>query len=256
MFGDMKVYEVGGCIRDRLMGRDASDIDFAVEFQPDDKDNSDPFETMQDALVEFGFEIFKSDPKLLSLRARFPKNEKWEAFLLRNNYPQGLTGDFVLCRKEGEYTDGRRPNTVEPGTIFDDLARRDFTVNAIAMDVATREMVDPHNGRQDIEDRVLRWVGDGEERATEDGLRLLRGIRFMVTHGLVPDEVTARAFEAEFSADKIMGQKKERIYEELKKMFNKNSLKSIQTLQKFRLLRVLFAEEKETMWLMPTLKEK
>jgi tRNA nucleotidyltransferase (CCA-adding enzyme) len=254
MFNDMTVYEVGGCIRDRLMGRDASDIDFAIEFEPGD--GVELFGAMRQQLEELGFEIFKSDPDLLCLRARFPKEEKWEAFLLRNNYPKGLTGDFVLCRKDGEYTDGRTPNTVEPGTILDDLARRDFTCNAIAMDVATREYIDPHDGRKDIEDGVLRWVGNGEKRATEDGLRLLRGIRFMVTHGLIPDEVSARIFEAEFSAEKIMAQKKERIYEELKKMFNRNSLKSIQTLQKFRLLRVLFAEEDVSMWLMPTLRER
>jgi hypothetical protein len=114
--------------------------------------------------------------------------EKPEFFTIRAMWNKGPC-DFVLCRKEGAYSDFRHPEKVEIGTILDDLARRDFTVNAIAKDMGTGQIIDPFDGRSDIEKKIIRCVG-GTDRLFEDPLRMLRAIRFSITKGFdVEDEI-------------------------------------------------------------------
>src|SRR5690606_41041217 len=92
---------------------------------------------------------------------------------------RGRHYEVTTLRGEGAYTDGRRPDTVEfVREIDEDLARRDFTVNAIAYDPLRRELVDPWGGLEDIDRKVIRAVGDPRERFGEDGLRVLRAARF------------------------------------------------------------------------------
>ena len=124
----------------------------------------------------FAFNAVRT-PEFLTIRAQVPASE---AKLLART----KVADFVLCRKDSASGDGRRPDSVEPGTVLDDLARRDFTMNAIARDVQTGEVLDPHGGREDIKWKTLRFVGDPMTRIREDGLRVLRGLRFMITKGL------------------------------------------------------------------------
>ena len=81
--------------------------------------------------------------------------------------------------------DGRRPESVQAGTIFDDLARRDFRMNAMCAAIRSpARYLTPTGGQADIEARRLNFVGDGETRIREDALRILRGLRFSVTKGL------------------------------------------------------------------------
>ena len=254
MFGEnLNVFMVGGCVRDRaLMGfgcmeeAPIKDIDFAVE--------AASFDTMMAELEMLGFDIFKSDPDFVTLRARFPRSAGWTEWLLDQDLPLGLTADFVLCRKDGVYLDGRRPETVEAGTIYDDLARRDFTVNAIAQHHEAG-LLDPHGGIGDLNDGRLRFVGDPIARVTEDGLRALRGLRFMVTHGLTPDRAAQAMFKSAIARDAIAQQHDQRVFEEIEKMFRWDTLASIEILTTYQMLPVVFPKA-GSMWLRPTTKER
>lgn len=208
----MKIREVGGCLRDEFLGIPTKDVDFAVE--------AESFEAMRDELVSTGFEIFVETEEFLTIRAKVPKGHM---LLERTN-----VADFVLCRKDSDTGDGRRPDFVTPGTILDDLARRDFTVNAIARDVQTGEIFDPHGGIEDLQNGVLRFVGDSHSRIREDGLRVLRGFRFMVTHGLEPSAETGFAMSQDFAAGMMMSISVERIREEVEKMVAFDTLHSIE----------------------------
>lgn len=180
----MKLYLVGGAVRDHLLGRATKDFDFAVE--------ADSYEQMRTELLrDYAARIWKEDPKFVTLRAKvvvdrgtfdgiFDKRispDKWHGL---------VDADFTLCRKEAMYSDGRHPDTVTPASIFEDLARRDFTCNAIAME-SDGTLLDPHNGEEDIVFRRLRTVGDPVLHFEEDPLRILRGLRFMVTHQIGTD---------------------------------------------------------------------
>jgi tRNA nucleotidyltransferase/poly(A) polymerase len=211
----VKLYEVGGCVRDELMGTKSNDVDFAVE--------AESYETMRLYLVGMGFKIYIEKPEFLTIRAQVPTGHK-----LRERTKDA---DFVLCRKDGPSSDGRRPDYVEAGTIFDDLARRDFTVNAIARD-EDGNLIDPYNGREDCLDKVLKFVGNPHDRILEDGLRILRGFRFIVTKGLRPDYYTNVALYCDV-AKRLKGVSEERIREELNKMFAYDTIETLALLKGF-----------------------
>lgn len=233
----MRFFEVGGCVRDQLMGLTSKDVDFAVE--------AESFEAMEAELRRRGFKIFLSTPEFLTIRAQVPAHE--EKLRARSK-----DADFVLCRKDSTGSDGRRPDFVEPGTIFDDLARRDFTMNAIAIDVDTGEVLDPHGGIRDIKLNLLRFVGDPYKRINEDGLRVLRGLRFLITKGLHAEMETGDALVS-FDAHKmLMKVSIERVREELEKMFTHDTISSMELLNGHpNLLPSIF---REGLRLAPTLK--
>ena len=216
---EIRLYEVGGCVRDELLGVASKDVDYAVE--------APSFEAMEAYIKAEGLNIFLSKPEFLTIRAGVPKGHK-----LRERCKDA---DFVLCRVDGPSADGRRPEFVEAGTILDDLARRDFTVNAIARCVKTNELLDPHGGRDDLEARLLRFVGNGADRIQEDALRILRGVRFSITKGLTLDDPWL--FNAPSSVDRLPGVSTERVREELNKMFAFDTLKTLQVFEDFPNLR-------------------
>lgn len=199
----MRIFEVGGCVRDTLIDptKKAKDIDFACEVES--------FDAMRDALVGRGFEIFVETPEFFTIRAHFPKD-----------HPQHgrTTADFVMCRKDGFSSDGRRPDFVEVGTLADDLARRDFTMNAIARTL-DGTLIDPFDGRADINDRLIRFVGEPMERIREDGLRILRALRFNITLGFTLEVATSVAITERESAELLRSVSTERVRDELHKMF-------------------------------------
>lgn len=211
----MRFYEVGGCVRDELMGLVSKDVDFAVE--------AESFAAMGAELLARGFKVFLSTPEFLTIRAQVPASEK-------ELFARSKVADFVLCRKDSAGGDGRRPDFVEPGTILDDLARRDFTMNAIAKDMRTGELLDPHGGAEDIECGVLKFVGEPRQRIEEDGLRVLRGLRFMVTKKMSPDHKTRSAMDSDLAAKMLLKVSIERVREELEKMFAFDSVRSMSLL--------------------------
>lgn len=161
-----RAWIVGGCVRDLLLGRAVSDWDICTEALP--KQTRKLFKKVVPTGIKHGTVTV------------LWKGEAYEVTTLRG---------------EGEYTDGRRPDEVFfVSDIALDLARRDFTVNAIAYDPIRETLVDPHGGLEDMERGVIRAVGVAAERFAEDGLRILRGARFVSTLELQLEAETEAAF--------------------------------------------------------------
>jgi tRNA nucleotidyltransferase/poly(A) polymerase len=215
---NIRMYEVGGCVRDELLGLQTKDVDYTVV--------APSFSAMRDHLNELGFEIFLETPQYLTIRARFPRN--LETFGGRQ--VKGLTADFVLARKDGEYTDGRRPDEVTPGTLFDDLARRDFTVNAMAKD-SNGEIIDVYDGQRDLKYRWLRAVGDPMERMSEDPLRILRALRFSITKDFDIAESLWDVMTSTSLVGPLTQVSVERRREELLRAFKHDTLATLELLQ-------------------------
>lgn len=235
----MKMFEVGGCVRDRILGIHSKDIDFSVE--------AESFSAMREELTELGFEIFVENPEFLTIRARFPKTEQFA-------FRKGLTADFVLCRKEGAYSDGRHPDEVEVGTLFDDLARRDFTMNAIALDPETGAFIDPHDGIRDIKHQLICCVGTPEERFREDALRAIRAMRFSVTKDFAIHPSIMKVFDSDWLPPLLSSVSKERKRDELMKMFHHDTIESLWLIESLTLPMkdAIFCDG---LWLEPTLRK-
>jgi tRNA nucleotidyltransferase (CCA-adding enzyme) len=125
--------------------------------------------------------------------------------------------EVTTFRGEGEYVDGRRPESVVfHGDLTEDLARRDFTINALAFDPIQRELRDPFHGRDDLRRRVLRAVGDPRERFAEDGLRAMRAVRFAAQLGYDLHPRTRAAIPG--ALDVVRKVSTERIAEELTRL--------------------------------------
>jgi tRNA nucleotidyltransferase (CCA-adding enzyme) len=177
----VELWEVGGCVRDEIMGIPSKDIDYSVV--------ADSFEEMKQFILDEGMTIVVERPEFATIRALAPKSRF-----------RGHTGglDFVWAREDGPYSDGRRPDWTKPGTLMMDLSRRDFTVNAIAKD-AQGNLIDPFNGLFDISTRTIRAVGNAQDRLMEDALRGLRAVRFAVQKGFSIDrEVQAVLMSSSF----------------------------------------------------------
>jgi tRNA nucleotidyltransferase/poly(A) polymerase len=215
-------YEVGGCVRDSLLGLSSKDVDFSVVAPEGAFFTADSaFLALEAQLAEQGFQIFESRREFLTIRARVPKGHELGA--------RTVVADFVLARRDGPYSDGRRPDWVAPGSLEDDLARRDFSVNALARGV-DGTLIDLFGGEDDLNAGLLRFVGDPTKRIAEDGLRVMRGIRFHVTKGFDIEAETWNAIISEFAAEMLSKVSVERVREELNKMFRANTLHSLRLL--------------------------
>jgi tRNA nucleotidyltransferase (CCA-adding enzyme) len=143
-----KIYKVGGCVRDKLLGLDSKDIDFT--FVCEDS------QTVEGGWIEMtswmkinGFEIFLSTPEMFTIRAKFPKDHQYA----------GMVADFVMARREVGYTKGTRHPLLELGTLEDDLIRRDFTLNAMAEDI-DGNIIDLFDGQWALENELthMEWL--------------------------------------------------------------------------------------------------
>jgi tRNA nucleotidyltransferase (CCA-adding enzyme) len=229
----VKYYRVGGSVRDELLGVVSKDIDYAVE-APD-------YATMLAWIKSKGGKVFLEQPQYWTVRAHMPGKQP---------------ADFVLCRRDGQYSDGRRPDTVNVGTLYDDLARRDFTMNAIAYDEDKGEYIDPHNGIADLKAKFLRCVGSAKERFHEDALRILRAIRFAIVKDVTLCDQIQDAFSDKSLIDKLTTTiSEERIREELYKCFAHSTAKTIHYLTQYKMVDCLFRSE-SNFWLMPTFRSR
>lgn len=105
--------------------------------------------------------------------------------------------ETTTFRIDGKYSDSRRPDSVVfTGDLLEDLKRRDFTINAMAIDIGTGELTDPHGGRDDCRRKIIRAIGDPLERFDEDGLRILRAVRFAVQLGFTIEPGTVEGIES------------------------------------------------------------
>lgn len=179
-------YLVGGCVRDSLMGNTPHDYDIAT--------NALPEETAQC----FGdFHVIYTGLKHGTVSV----------------VSEGQCIEITTYRIDGEYKDNRRPESVEfTRNIYEDLARRDFTVNAIAYSPKDG-FVDLFGGGEDIKNKIIKCVGNPDNRFNEDGLRILRALRFSSVLGFSTEEETARSIHK--NAELLKNISAERIYSEL-----------------------------------------
>lgn len=226
----MQTFEVGGCVRDELLGLKSKDIDFTVVLDNNWasfwNEGAEPYDVMVANLEMMGVKIIRGNDGL-------PVGH--EFLTARGIHPKRGAVDYVLARKESDYTDGRRPDKVEVGTLEDDLARRDFTMNAIAKN-ADGSLIDPFNGQADIQARIIRAVGDPMERLMEDALRALRALRFAVTKRFSVDDALDEALRSQDVAIALERISDERIQQELSKMFRYDTIDAMRTLSFFPLL--------------------
>ena len=170
------VYIVGGAIRDVLLGRDIPDWDLTSSATP--QEVMDLFKHTIPTGIQHG--------TVTILSQGVSKNESFE---------------ITTFRGDGCYKDGRHPDNVVFGvSLEEDLARRDFTVNAIAYDVESNQMIDPFNGIEDIQNKTLRAVGDPALRFQEDGLRIMRAVRFMSVLGFDLESTTYASLSSGFDS--------------------------------------------------------
>jgi tRNA nucleotidyltransferase (CCA-adding enzyme) len=163
---------VGGAVRDAMLGRDPGDWDVATSAHPD-------------AVIALFGHTIPTGLQHGTVTVMIGRGKAREAI------------EVTTYRGEGAYHDGRRPESVVFGVpLVEDLARRDLVVNAIAYDPVKGELHDPFDGRGDIAARRLRAVGDATARFTEDGLRVMRAIRFAATLGFELDAATEAAIPA------------------------------------------------------------
>ena len=214
----ISLYKVGGCVRDELLGVKPKDIDYAAVIESCTS-YAEGVEALEAYLTAHDYTIFL-------------KNEDTLTFRAKNNKTKELA-DFVLARHElGYAATSRKPNVVL-GTLEQDLRRRDFTVNALALD-ADGGLIDLFGGREDLARRVLRTPLDPVETLLDDPLRLFRALRFSVTKEMAFDPSLWVAFNDCRVYEKLWRVvSAERIREELFKMFSYDSAKTMRLLVEF-----------------------
>jgi poly(A) polymerase len=188
-----RVYLVGGSVRDELIGRPHKDVDLTTDATPD-QTRRVLSGTRPDGLYDVG--------------ARF--GTIGAVYQLGD---QRLEVEVTTFRSEAYQPGSRKPAVAFGRSLEEDLARRDFTINAIARDLLSGELLDPFGGRRDLEARRVRAVGRPEERFAEDPLRMLRGVRLAVELGFEIEPTTSAAIAAQ--AGELATISRERVAEEL-----------------------------------------
>ena len=208
---------VGGWVREALLGNSSTDLDIATTLTPD--------------------KVKKLFPRSI------PIGEDYGTVIVRLEKEIEGQWEVTTLRKEGTYGDGRRPDNVLFGDkIEDDLARRDFTINAMAIDEKWN-IIDIFGGKKDLQQNILRSVGNADERIAEDGLRIMRAFRFLDGEGAI--RTLDRDLELAIIENKNMLENvsNERIGDEIKKILSKNNSKEILAImEKTGVLNCLFNE--------------
>lgn len=184
---DFETYLVGGCVRDTSMGISPKDWDIATK-----------------ATAEDVMRIFK---KTIPVGVQFGV-----VIVLLNNFEF----EVATFRKDGDYSDGRRPDAVVFSEAKEDVKRRDFTINGLLFDTEKEKIIDFCDGIKDIKNKIIRTIGDPNARFNEDKLRMLRAIRFSVR---LDFKIEKNTFDAICNlSDKINEVSPERINDELSKI--------------------------------------
>lgn len=184
-----QAFYVGGCVRDTVMGRSISDVDVASDALPE-----------QIMSVFYGCRVIPTGLKHGTVTV----------------VSRGIPFEITTFRIDGDYSDSRHPDSVIfSRNITDDLSRRDFTVNAMAMD-KKGNIIDPFGGTEDIKNKIIRCVGDPVRRFSEDALRIMRAVRFASQLGFEIEKDTESA--ALSMNDRLGNISCERIHTELDKL--------------------------------------
>lgn len=193
-----RAYLVGGTVRDELLGRAHSDLDFTTAMVPS---------RVKSILAE-------TRP-----RAIFDVGERFGTIgAVYGDENTSLKVEITTFRTEAYQPGSRKPSVAYGESLIDDLARRDLTINAIARDIESNEIVDPFDGRRDLESRLVRAVGNPVERFAEDPLRMLRAVRLAVELGFEIDRSTAEAIRDR--ASDLQSISRERVIEEMNRILS------------------------------------
>lgn len=187
-FADRQLFLVGGSLRDQLLGRESKDLDLATDAHPSEIRTR--ISGWADAVWFVG-----------------------EEFGTVGLSKQGLKAEITTFRADTYDGVSRRPQVAFGRDILADLARRDFTINALARNLHTGELLDPYHGQRDLQARVVRFVGDPSARIAEDPLRMLRAVRFSAQLGFDLEPEAARAIAQ--GAEELTRISWERIRDEL-----------------------------------------
>ncbi len=210
---------VGGCVRDILLGRSPADWDITTNAGPTKIQEFFPNSFYENKFGTVSVVTGSEDPKLRAI-------------------------EITPYRIEGKYSDKRHPDEIRfAKTIEEDLGRRDFTANAIAMN-SSLEIIDPFGGQKDLENKIIKAVGNAEERFEEDALRIMRAVRFSAELGFSVEEKTGKALEKKAGLLKFIAS--ERIRDEFSKiiMSQKPSI-ALEELRKLKILAIFLPELEE-----------
>ena len=214
-----EAFIVGGCVRDLLRKAEPNDWDVATNANPE----------------QIGKTFKKS----------FADNQFGTVTVLTDSQDQKLKEiEITPYRTESRYSDKRHPDEVRwAKTIKEDLARRDFTINTIAIDLkgSRQEIIDLFNGQEDLENKIIRAVGNAEDRFSEDALRMMRGVRLATTLGFEIEQETKKAIKKNSSL--LQAISKERIRDEFMKIIMADkAVDGVELLRELDLLKYIIPE--------------
>lgn len=218
-----QAYLVGGCVRDVLINREPKDWDIATNATPEETQKIFPDSVYEN---DFGTVGVKTDSEDLKLKVI----------------------EVTTFREEGKYTDRRHPDEVKfAKTIEEDLSRRDFTINALAINFAKGKfdkIIDPYGGEKDLKENVIKTVGLPDERFQEDALRLMRAVRLATELNFQIELSTRRAIEKNAGLLEMIA--KERIRDEfIKILMADRAAQGIILLEELNLLQYIIPELRE-----------
>jgi poly(A) polymerase len=187
-FADRQIFLVGGCVRDELLGRNAGDLDLTTDARP---------EEIRRRVGDWADQVWLVGEKFGTIGLEY-HGERAEITTFRSDTYNGVS---------------RKPEVAFGDDILGDLSRRDFTINALARNLHAGELLDPFGGREDLAEKLVRFVGDPAARIAEDPLRMLRAVRFCAELGFELDPVAAAGIAAQ--AEEIRRISWERVRDEL-----------------------------------------
>lgn len=227
---NFEAYLVGGCVRDILLGQEPKDWDITTNAKPEEIQKLFPNSVYENKFGTVGVKTGSEQPALKIV-------------------------EITSYRLEGKYTDKRHPDEVRfAKTVEEDLSRRDFTINAMALDLKAKSsqalpagrqvkanIVDPFGGQEDLKNKIIRAVGNPEERFQEDALRMMRAVRFMAQLGFMIEEKTGEAIKKHSGLLEFIS--KERVRDELSKLLmTENAADGIRKMQELGLLKQALPE--------------
>ncbi|MEI6587955.1 MAG: CCA tRNA nucleotidyltransferase, partial [Candidatus Moraniibacteriota bacterium] len=241
-----EAYVVGGCVRDLLLGNVPKDWDIATNARPDDVQKIFPDSVYENNFGTVGIKI-RSQESLSTGKQVVSSNQEAQKKEVTD------VVEVTTYRIESKYSDKRHPDEVKfAKTLEEDLSRRDFTINALAIGVSEQkkiekiagtkfELIDLFSGQEDLENKLIRAVGDANERFNEDALRMMRAIRFSVTLELTIEKKTFLAIQKNSESLKLISA--ERIRDEFSKIIlSSTPAKGIERLREAGILRIILPE--------------
>jgi poly(A) polymerase/tRNA nucleotidyltransferase (CCA-adding enzyme) len=211
---------VGGCVRDIILNKEPKDWDITTNATPEEIQKIFPESVYENNFGTVGVKTNSEDPRLKIV-------------------------EITTYRLEGKYTDKRHPDEVKfAKTVEEDLSRRDFTVNAMALRINLGkpfELIDPFGGMQDLDKKIIRAVGNPERRFQEDALRLMRAVRFMAQLDFKIEKETEEAIKKHAGLLEFVS--RERVRDEFSKILMADDAASgIKKMQEFGILKYVIPE--------------